>query len=44
MAEHVTNKEILEYYKVGRIFNLGQGENDLLTRVKKCIILDGIEL
>jgi len=31
-----TRKEILEYYGVGRVFNLGRGEHDLMAKVVKC--------
>lgn len=34
-----TNKEIKEYYKIGRTFNIGDGEKDKLARIKKVEIL-----
>lgn len=34
-----TNKEIKEYFKIGRVFNIGNGEKDKLARVKKVEIL-----
>ena len=38
MSANVTDKEIQEYYKVGRVFNLGSVD-DLLTRVKEVTIV-----
>jgi len=30
-----TDQEIKDYYKTGRTFNIGSGEHDLLSKVKK---------
>lgn len=38
MNPNLTNKEIREYFKVGRVFNVGNGEHDKLARVTKVII------
>ena len=35
-----TNKEIKDYYKIGQVVNIGNGEKDRLTRIKKVEILD----
>ena len=32
-------KQIKDYYKIGRVFNLGHGENDKLVRVTHVEIL-----
>jgi len=34
-----TDKEIKEYFKIGRVFNVGRGVNDELAKVKKVEIL-----
>lgn len=39
MASHLTDQEILDYYKVGKEFNLGNPE-DNMTKVKSVEILD----
>jgi hypothetical protein len=39
MAAGVTDAEIRAYYKVGRIFNVGSGPKDRMTRVKSVRIL-----
>ena len=39
LAANLTDNEILEYYKIGKIFNLGCGENDNLVKVVKVEIL-----
>lgn len=39
MAAGLTNAEIRAYYKVGRVFNVGSGPNDRMTRVKSVRIL-----
>ncbi len=39
MAAGLTNAEIRAYYKVGRVFNVGSGEKDRMTRVKSVRIL-----
>jgi hypothetical protein len=35
MAAHLTDKEMLDYFKPGSIFNIGDGPNDLLAKVIK---------
>lgn len=44
MAAHLTDEEILDYYKVGKVFNLGSGELDNLQKVKEVILLDKFEV
>ena len=39
MAAGLTNAEIKAYYKKGRVFNVGSGPNDRMTRVKSVRIL-----
>ena len=39
MAAGLTNAEIKAYYKKGRIFNVGAGSKDKMTRVKSVRIL-----
>lgn len=39
MAAHLTDEEIENYYKPGTKFNMGKGEKDKLTKVKKIKIL-----
>jgi hypothetical protein len=39
MAAGITDAEIRAYYKVGRIFNVGSGPKDRMTRVKSVRIL-----
>ncbi len=39
MSANLTNKEIRDYYRVGKVFNLGKGARDSLTKVKKIEIL-----
>ena len=39
MAAGVTNAEIKAYYKVGRVFNVGSGPKDRMTKVKSVRIL-----
>jgi len=39
MAAGITNAEIKAYYKVGRIFNVGSGPKDRMTKVKSVRIL-----
>ena len=39
MAAGITDAEIRAYYKVGRIFNVGAGPKDRMTRVKSVKIL-----
>jgi hypothetical protein len=39
MAAHLTNKEIRDYYKKGKVFNVGAGSSDRMTRVKSVRIL-----
>jgi hypothetical protein len=38
MAAHLTDKEILNYFAVGKIFNIGSGVDNVQT-VVKCEIL-----
>jgi hypothetical protein len=40
MASGLSDKEMLEYYKVGKTFNIGDGENDLLAKVVSAEITD----
>ena len=40
MASTVTDKEILEYFEVGKLFNLGDGPRDYYAKVTKVEILD----
>jgi hypothetical protein len=40
MASHLTDEDIYKYYKVGRTFNVGSGDKDVLTKVKSVEILD----
>lgn len=35
-----STKEIREYYKEGKVFNIGNGERDKLSKVKKVVFLD----
>jgi len=39
MAKNITDEEIKDYFKIGKVFNLGEGENDLLARVKEVQII-----
>jgi len=39
MAAHLSDKDIKDYYKVGKTFNLGSGDKDKMTKVEKVIIL-----
>jgi len=39
MNARLTDKEIRAYYKIGRVFNLGSGAKDRLTKVKSVKIL-----
>jgi len=39
MAARLTDAEIRAYYKKGRVFNLGVGREDCLTRVESVEIL-----
>ena len=36
-----TDEEIKEYYAIGRWFNLGNGENDLMASVVSCEVEKG---
>lgn len=38
MAAHVTDEEIKDYYRIGKEFNLGSGENDNMSTVEEVII------
>lgn len=35
---NLTDKEVYDYYKVGRVFNVGRGEHDYFQKVKKVVI------
>jgi len=39
MAAGLTDKEIRDYYKKGRVFNVGAGAKDRMTKVKSVRIL-----
>lgn len=39
MASGLTDKQMLNYFKPGKVFNLGQGEHDRLSKVKSRKIL-----
>jgi hypothetical protein len=39
MAANLTDQEMKDYYKIGRVFNIGQGEKDKLVKVKSVKIL-----
>lgn len=39
MSKNLSNKEIRDYFKVGRVFNIGSGIKDKLVKVKKVTIL-----
>lgn len=39
MAPHVTDEEILRYFAIGRVFNLGNGEHDRMSSVKSVRII-----
>lgn len=39
MNPNLTDQEILNYYRIGKYFNLGSGSNDLMTAVIKVDIL-----
>jgi len=38
LAAHLTDEDILNYYKIGRVFNIGS-VGDCLVKVVKCEIL-----
>lgn len=40
MASSITDKEILDYFSIGRLFNLGDGPKDYFAKVTKVEILD----
>ena len=42
MAAHLTDADILDYYKVGKTFNLGNGDKDKMVAVKNVIINENI--
>ena len=42
MAAHLTDDEINNYYKPGKLFNLGVAGKDKMVKVKKVIILENI--
>ncbi len=39
LAANLTDDEIKNYYRIGRVFNLGNGELDLMAKVTEVIIL-----
>ncbi len=39
MAAHITDEQILDYYKPGRVFNLGRGEHDYMATVESVQII-----
>ena len=39
MSAGLTDAEIRAYYKVGKVFNVGAGDKDRMTRVKSVRIL-----
>jgi hypothetical protein len=39
MAAHLTDQEIKDYFKIGKIFNLGCGPFDLMGEVEKIEII-----
>ena len=39
MAAHLTDKDIKEYFRIGKKFNIGSGEIDRIVAVKKVKIL-----
>lgn len=34
-----TDVEVLEYFKIGRVFNIGDGENDNMQKIVSCKIV-----
>ena len=38
MAAHLTDEEIYDYFKIGKVFNIGNGEHDNLQAVKNVTI------
>jgi esterase/lipase len=39
MAKHLTDKEMSDYYKIGKPFNVGIGGKDKMVKVKSIKIL-----
>ena len=39
MSSHVTDAQILDYYKVGQKINMGKGEHDYFTTIQTVTIL-----
>jgi len=39
MASKLTDQEIKAYYRVGKVFNVGRGDKDRMTKVKNVRIL-----
>ena len=35
---NLTDAAVRNYFKVGRVFNLGRGEHDRMTKIKKVVI------
>jgi len=40
MAAHLTDDDIFQYFRIGKVFNIGNGVNDKLARVTNVKILD----
>ena len=39
MAKGLSDKAIKDYYAIGKVFNIGSGENDCMVKVQEVIIL-----
>jgi hypothetical protein len=39
MAAHLTDKEMLDYFAAGKVFNVGCGSFDLMAEVEKAEII-----
>ena len=39
LAGHLTDKEIHDYFKIGKAINIGSGPNDNMQTITKCEIL-----
>jgi len=39
MAAHLTDKEMLDYFAPGAVFNVGAGEFDLMAEVERAEII-----
>lgn len=42
MAANLSDKQIKDYFKIGKQFNIGSGEKDLMAKVKKVEILESV--